>query len=166
MAGPSVFLSSGDGHIGELLELHQGCQGPFRGSRGKVGFLSRGHSRKDPHLALRGESSDFSRVAAANLGFLLNYDGDLRDSLVLPQESPVSMLVVRGFSGFLSSRCWLLGPHLELRPEPQVSFPMLTWISEILWGFNRGVRPRLAQDMQVCLILICNSSLRLPVKLT
>ena len=29
VAGPSVFLSSGDGYVGELLELHQGCQGPF-----------------------------------------------------------------------------------------------------------------------------------------
>ena len=36
--GPSVFLSSGDGYVGELLELHQVCQGPFRGSRGKVDF--------------------------------------------------------------------------------------------------------------------------------
>ena len=149
----------------ELLELHPGCQGPFRGSRGMVGFLSRRHNGKGPHLTLRGESPDFSQVVAGNLGFLLSYDGDLRDSLVLPQESQVSMLV-RGFSVFLSSCCRVLGPHLELRPEPQVSFPMLTWISEILWSFNRGVRPRLAQDMQVCLILICNSSLRLPVKLT
>ena len=29
-AGPSGFLSSGDGYVGELLELLQGHEGPFR----------------------------------------------------------------------------------------------------------------------------------------
>ena len=28
-AGGSSFLSSGDGYVGELLELQQGCEGPF-----------------------------------------------------------------------------------------------------------------------------------------
>ena len=28
-AGVSCFLSSGDGYVGELLELQQGCEGPF-----------------------------------------------------------------------------------------------------------------------------------------
>ena len=34
LAGPSVFLWSGDGYVGELLELQQGCEGPFGSSRG------------------------------------------------------------------------------------------------------------------------------------
>ena len=29
----SCFLSSGDGYVGELLELQQGCEGPFGNSR-------------------------------------------------------------------------------------------------------------------------------------
>ena len=33
-AGLSCFLSSGDGYFGELLELQQGCEGPFGSSRG------------------------------------------------------------------------------------------------------------------------------------
>ena len=33
-AGLSYFLSSGDGYIGELVELQQGCEGPFGSSRG------------------------------------------------------------------------------------------------------------------------------------
>ena len=82
-----MFLSSGDGYVRELLELPKGCQVPLRGSRGNVGFLSRLCSGKGPHLALRGESPGFSRVAAGNLGFLLSCDGELRDPLVLPQES-------------------------------------------------------------------------------
>ena len=33
-AGLSCFISSGDGYVGELLELQQGCEGPFGSSRG------------------------------------------------------------------------------------------------------------------------------------
>ena len=34
LAGPSFFLSSGDGNVSELLELQQGCEGPSGSSRG------------------------------------------------------------------------------------------------------------------------------------
>ena len=33
-AGLWCFLSSGDGYVGELLELQQGCEGPFGSFRG------------------------------------------------------------------------------------------------------------------------------------
>ena len=33
-AGLWCFLSCGDGYVGELLELQQGCEGPFGSSRG------------------------------------------------------------------------------------------------------------------------------------
>ena len=36
LAGPSGFLLSGDWYVREVLELQQGCEVPFRGSRGKV----------------------------------------------------------------------------------------------------------------------------------
>ena len=143
VAGPSVLLSSGDGYVGELLELPQGCQGPFRSSRGKVGFLLRCRSGKGPHLALSGESPGFSRVAAGKLGSLSSYYLDLRDTLVGPQESPVAMRVVKVLSGFLSSHCWVRGHHLKLRLETQSSTAVPTWISGFLWSFHRGVRPRL-----------------------
>ena len=110
-----------------------------------VGFLSRHRSGKGPHPALRGVSLGVSRVAAVKLQFPSSYDGDLRDTLVWPQESPVSMRVARGLSGFLSSRYRVLGAHLELRWKPQVSSPVLTWSSAILWSFHRGVRPRLVR---------------------
>ena len=132
-----MIISSGDGYVRKLLELNQGCQGPFWGARGKMGFLSRRRSGKGPYLRLRGESPDFSRVGAGNLWFLSSYDRELRDPLVWPQESPVSMRVARVLSGFLSSQCQVLGPHLELRSEPQASSPLLTWNSEFRWSFNR-----------------------------
>ena len=34
MGGTLGFLLSGDGYVGELLELQQGCEGPFGSSRG------------------------------------------------------------------------------------------------------------------------------------
>ena len=72
---------------------------------------------------------------------LSSCDGDLRDPLVFPQESQVSIRVARGLLGFLSSRCRGIGPHLQLRPEPQGSSPVLAWISGFLWSLNRGFRP-------------------------
>ena len=77
------------------------------------------------------------------MGFLLSYNGDLRDPLVWSPESPVSMRVARGLSGFLSRRCWVLSPHLELSLDPQGSSLVLTWFSGFLWSFHRRVRPRL-----------------------
>ena len=44
---------------------------------------------------MEGESPGFSRVSAGNLRFLLSYNGDMRDLLVLPQESQASMRVER-----------------------------------------------------------------------
>ena len=137
MAGPSVFLSSADGDVGYLLELPQGCQRPFWGSGGKLGFLSRSLSGKGPQLALRGESPSSSRVA---VGFLLSYDRDTRDPPVGFQGGPTSTRVVRRPSGLLCSHCRGRGPHLELRSEPQGSSPGPTWISGLLRGIHRRVR--------------------------
>ena len=63
--------------------------------------------------------------------------------LVLSQLSQVSVRVGRGLWEFLFSRCRGIGPHLELRLEPQGSSPVLPWISGSLWSYIKGVRPRL-----------------------
>ena len=55
--------------------------------------------------------------------------GDLREPLMLSLGSQESFRIVRGLSGFLSSWCGQLGPHLELRWETQGSSPALTGIS-------------------------------------
>ena len=98
---------------------------------------------KGPPLEFRGESPYFSRVAAGTLGFLSSYDRDLRDPLLLPCESQVSMKVNRGLSGYCYSQYQDIGPYLEMSSETQGSSPVLTWILRFLWSFNRGVRPRL-----------------------
>ena len=99
--------------------------------------------QKKASSRIEGKSPGFSRVIAGNLGFFSSYIGDLRDPLVLPQESQVPMRIARGLSGFLSRRCRGLSPNLELSPEPQFSSSVLTWISGFPWSFNRGVRPHL-----------------------
>jgi len=118
--------------------LHQRCSVPFQSSRRNVGFLSRRCSGKEPHLVMTGEPHGFSRVA---VGFS-SYDGELREPLLLPQGSPISIRVARGNWGFLSSRCRANRPHLGLCPETLVP---LQWHRDlgVAFRFTRGVRPRL-----------------------
>ena len=51
-------------------------------------------------------------------------------------------------------QCRGIGPHLELRPEPQGSSPILTWISGFLWSFNRESGLVLCLDMELCFPLV------------
>ena len=161
-----MFLLSADGYIGEIFVLHKGCQVPFQGSRGKVGFLSRCCSRKGPHLALRGEYPGFSRVAAGNLGFLSSSDGDLRDPLVFPSKSQASIRVASGFSGFLSSWCRGIGPPwveagtsgLLSRSDMALGVPM---------GFQQGSQASsCVETWKSALLSRCKTGVRLPVELT
>ena len=162
-----MFLSSGDGYVRELLELHQGCQGPFRGSRGNVELLSRRQSGKGPHAALSGKSAGFSRVTAINLISLSSYDGDLRDRLV-------------GASGksSLHARCeGLLGIPMLSLPDPRSSSSVDDGISGFLsraymdlgvpLGFPQGSQTLSRVETCVSALLSrWNSSVRLPVGLT
>ena len=111
-----------DQYVEELFELHQGCQVPFWISRRNVGFILTPCSRKGPHLEMIGEPRCFSQVAA---GFS-SYDGEIRESLVLPQGSPISIRGVRGSWWLLSGQCRANRPHLRLSQKWQndlCSFP-------------------------------------------
>ena len=99
---------------------------------------------------VEGRIRGFPRGLAGIWGFLSSCDVDLTDPLVLPQESQVSVRVVRDLSGFLSSQCRGIGPHLELRLEPQGSSPVLTWISGFQWSFNRGSGLVSCGDLELC----------------
>ena len=96
--------------------------------------------------------------------FLSSYDGDLRDPLVLPQESPVSMRVVRGLSKFLSSHCQGQGPPLEWAgtsgflssADMDLGFSL---------GFPQGSQASYRVDTcNTAFLSSCNSSESLPVK--
>ena len=74
---------------------------------------------------------------------LSTYDGDLRDPLCWPQESPVPMRVARGPLGIPVPS--MPGPKTMcgVGAEPEDSSPVLTWILGYFWSLPRGVSPRL-----------------------
>ena len=153
--------------LGNILSCIKGVKDLSRLKREGGIFLETPQQKRASHLSLRGENACFSPVAAGTLVFLFSYDGNLSDPLVFPQESLVSMRVVCGLSGFLYIQFWGLGPHLELKPKPQCSSPVLTWISGFLWSFNRRVRPRCmwrhANPLSSRAVTICQSSSRVDI---
>jgi len=70
-------------------------------------------------------------------------NGELRELLMVPMGGQKSFRVVRGLLGFLWGQCNGRGSHLQLRQEPQVSSPVLTWISGCVCSFKQGVRSQL-----------------------
>ena len=98
-----MFLSCGDVYLGDLPELHQGCQVLFHISRGNVGFLSKHCSGKGPHLTLSGESRGCSRVMAGS------NPEDSNPGEANPGDSPRSVASVvsfpEHFSGQLAHIC-------------------------------------------------------------
>ena len=105
-----------------IFELHQGCQVPFRISRGNVGILLRRCSGKGLRLVIMGKPRGFSQVVA---GFL-SFDEEVRMPLVLAQGSPISIRVVRESWALLSSHCRANRPHLGLHPEITCSSTVAT----------------------------------------
>ena len=106
--------------------------------------------RKRASSHIEGRISWFFSSCGRKRGVPLELRRDLRDLLVLPQESLVCMRVTRGHSGFLSCQCQVLSPHMKLRPEPRVSSPVLTWILGFLSSFNMESGLVSCGDMQVC----------------
>ena len=86
-----MFLSSGDEYVGNFLSCLNGVKCPFEPQEGRWNFSQDAAAERGPHLALMGESPGFSRVEAGNVVFLFSCYRDLRDPLVLPQESQVSI---------------------------------------------------------------------------
>ena len=66
---------------------------------------------------MTGESCGFSRAATQRVVFLSSYDGELREHLLWPQGSPVSIRVARWSVALLSSHGWEIGPQDALKGE-------------------------------------------------
>ena len=76
-AGLSCFLSSGDGYVGELLELQQGVKDPLEVPEVRCD-LPRDASAEMGLISPAGENLlDFLELRQ----MLSSYDGDLRDTL-------------------------------------------------------------------------------------
>ena len=72
-----------------------------------------------PNLTLRGKSRGFSLVVAGSLGFFSSCDGELREPLMLPQGSQVSIRVARASAGVLWSHIRGIRPQFAWKGESQ-----------------------------------------------
>ena len=84
-----------------------------------------------------------SRDVGGTSWFFSSCGGELREPLVLPQGSAISIRVARGSRGLLSNHCRANRPHLGLCPETLCFFPVVTGISGFHSRFTWEVRPRL-----------------------
>ena len=80
--------------------------------------------------------SSCGRCSRLTTGTSGTHSGGLRKG-----HSPWELL--GGLLGFLSRRCCGLRPRVESVPEPEDSYPVLTWIFGYFWSLPRGVSPRL-----------------------
>ena len=124
---------------GNFLSYSKGVKEPFQVQEGRCDF----HRDATTAMGLISPGGENLLVCHEYSRFLLSYDGDLRDLIVFSQERSLSMGVVSGLSGLLSSLSRVPSPRLGPRMEPEVSSPVLTWILGFLWSLHRGVRPHL-----------------------
>ena len=136
-AGSLGFHSSCHGDLRDPLVLPQESQFSFRIVRGSTGLLSNHFQGIGPLLAWRRESHGVSQVAVGRFGFVLSFNGDLREPLMLPQGSQVFQ-VASGTLVFLKICCRGIGPHLYLRWETHGTSPVSTWISGFHVEFHQG----------------------------
>ena len=99
----SALLSSCDGYLLEPTEWPKGSQASCGVLRKYSGLLSRPCRRRRASSHDDGGISSLLSSCGASVGFLMRYDGGLRDPLVWCQGSQVSMRVVRGNASLLSS---------------------------------------------------------------
>ena len=145
---------------GELLELHQRCLGPFRGSRVKVVFLERPQRRRTSSR-IEGRNSWFSSSCGRKLGVPLDLrrgpqgpacGASGRSSLHANSKQPLgiplhSVMGLRSSSGvdtrtssFLSSADMDLRVPIEFQQGSQTSSPMETCNSAFLSSWKICVR--------------------------
>ena len=79
-------------------------------------------------------------------------DGDFSELLMMPVGIQEYCGFGSGLLGLHWGRCNGRGPHLELRREPQDSFPVLTWVSGCVCRFKQGVRSRLVWGMESAIL--------------
>ena len=123
--------------------------------------------RRGVSSCVEGRISWVSRVVAGHLEFLSSCNGDLRDPLVFPQESQVSIRIAKGLSGFLSS--WCRGIRASSRVEARTS----EFISssdmdlEVSVEFQQGIQASShVEAWNSASLSRCKRGVRLPVEWT
>ena len=130
------------GNSGSLWCGPREVQSPF-GLQGGVQHCSKSQQGNQASRRIEGGiTSSFSRCSRKPW-VPSTCDSDLRELLMVPMGSQEYCVVARGLWGLHWSLCNGRGPHLELRRYPQVSSPVLTWVSVCVCRFKQGVRSRL-----------------------
>ena len=113
----SALLSSRDGYLLEPTEWPKVSQASCGVWREDSGLLSRPCTKRRPSSCNDGGVLWFFMSYRASVGFLMRYDGELREPLVWLHGSHVSMRVARGSASLLSSHGRGIGPQDTLKKD-------------------------------------------------
>ena len=130
-----------------FLRRIKGVKDPIKAKReGGISLIMSQRKRASSHVEGR---IWFFSICGRKLGVALDLRRGTQGPACIASGKSSLFVSCEGLSGFLSSHCWVLGPHLELRLQPQDSSPVLTWISG-LPGFSTGESGLVScGDMQV-----------------
>ena len=142
-AGGLGFLSKYHEELREPLVFNSGKLNLHSSCEGECGSALESQQGNQASIHVEGGISRSFSSCGRKLWVPSSCDGDLRELLMVPMGSQESFRVVRGLLGFLWGQCNGRGSHLQLRQEPQVSSPVLTWISGCVCSFKQGVRSQL-----------------------
>ena len=109
--------SSCNGYFLEPIEWPKGCQASCGVLREDSGLLSRPCRKRRASSCDDGQISLFFSSCNASVGFFSSYNGDLKETLVCPQGSPISIPVATGCMALLSSHSRGIGPEDPLKKE-------------------------------------------------
>ena len=118
-----------------------------------------------PHLAERGNSHGFSRVAMGTWGIISSYSGDDPSKLVFVHRRQDSCLVTRDTSQIFSRLGRAIGTCLEGRWETKCPFPVATGILEFLSIFKRSQASSPFEALNTTCLLRCQKDVRCPVEM-
>ena len=113
----SALLSSCNGYILEPIEWTKGSQASCGVLREDSGLLPRPCRKRRASSHDDGGTSWLFSSCGASVGFLMRFDGELREPLLWRQGSQVSIRVARGSMALLSSHGRGIGPQDVLKKD-------------------------------------------------
>ena len=113
----SALLSSHEGYLLEHTEWPKGSQASCGVLREDSGLLPRPCRKRRASSHDDGGTSWLFSSCGASVGFLMRFDGELREPLMWRQGSQVSIRVARGSMALLSSHGRGTGPQDALKKD-------------------------------------------------
>ena len=117
------------------------------------------------HLAARGQSHDFSQVAAGTWGTFSSYSGDGHSKLMFDHQRQDSCLVIRDTSGFstrLGRANWML---LKVRRKAQGPFLVATVILGFLSIFKKSQASSRFEELNSVCLSSCQRDVMPPLQM-